>query len=177
MVCYAVFSYCVIILVCCHAMSSHWCVIILCRHTGALCCVVILCRHYGVLSYSAVTLVRCHIVFTHWCVVIPCRHSGVLLYCVVTLVCCTVLSGTFLLTELLLDKLKSSCPSRIVNTAAAAAGLGTINFTNINLASEYTPGKAFAQSKMAILIYTLYLAEKLKGGHSTERGTLARQAH
>lgn len=70
--------------------------------------------------------------------------------------------GMFLLTELLLDKLKASAPSRIVNTTAAAANLGQINFDNINLKGEYTPGKACAQSKFAVLLYTLHLADRLK---------------
>ena len=84
--------------------------------------------------------------------------------CLSLLRCCWVFfSGTFLLTELLLDKLKASAPSRIINTAAAAANLGSIDFDNINLKGHYTPGKGFSQSKFAVVLYTLYLAEKLKG--------------
>ncbi|XP_076463703.1 retinol dehydrogenase 12-like [Babylonia areolata] len=70
--------------------------------------------------------------------------------------------GTFLLTELLLDKLKSSAPSRIINTTASAANLGEIRFDNINLKGDYTPGKAYAQSKFAVLLYSQHLAERLK---------------
>ena len=75
-----------------------------------------------------------------------------------------LLSGTFLLTELLLDKLKASAPSRIITTIAAAANLGEIDFDNINLRGGYSPGKAFAQSKFAIVLYSLHLAQRLKGG-------------
>ncbi|XP_025105636.1 retinol dehydrogenase 12-like [Pomacea canaliculata] len=70
--------------------------------------------------------------------------------------------GTFLLTELLLDKLRASAPSRIINTSAAAANLGEINFDNISLTGQYSPGTAFAQSKYAVLLYTLHLSERLK---------------
>nr|KAG5686611.1 hypothetical protein BaRGS_006285 [Batillaria attramentaria] len=70
--------------------------------------------------------------------------------------------GTVLLTELLLDKLKASAPSRIITTSAAAANLGEIDFENINMTGKYVPGKAYAQSKFAVLLYTVYLAEKLK---------------
>lgn len=75
--------------------------------------------------------------------------------------------GTVLLTELLLDKLKASAPSRIINTAAAAANLGEIDFENINLNGKYQPGRAFSQSKFAVLLYSLYLAEKLKDAQVT----------
>lgn len=67
------------------------------------------------------------------------------------------------MTELLLDKLKASAPSRIINTAAAAANLGEINFDNINLKGIYTPGMAYAQSKFAVLLYSSFLSEKLQG--------------
>ena len=71
--------------------------------------------------------------------------------------------GTFLLTELLLDLLKASPSARIVNTSASASNLGKINFDDINMKQDYTPGQAFAQSKLAVDLYTLKLAERLKG--------------
>lgn len=74
-----------------------------------------------------------------------------------------IISSIFLFLRLLLDKLRASAPSRIINTSAAAANLGEINFDNISLTGQYSPGTAFAQSKYAVLLYTLHLSERLKG--------------
>ncbi|XP_067682887.1 retinol dehydrogenase 14-like [Haliotis asinina] len=70
--------------------------------------------------------------------------------------------GTFLLTELLLDLLKVTGSSRIVNTSASASNLGEINFDDINMTEDYSPGQAYAQSKLAVNLYTLHLAHRLK---------------
>ncbi|XP_046544309.1 retinol dehydrogenase 13-like [Haliotis rubra] len=70
--------------------------------------------------------------------------------------------GTFLLTELLLDLLKASDAGRIVNTSASASNLGEINFDDINMTEDYSPGQAYAQSKLAVNLYTLHLARRLK---------------
>ncbi|CAL1540970.1 unnamed protein product [Lymnaea stagnalis] len=71
--------------------------------------------------------------------------------------------GPFLLTELLLDMLKGSAPSRIINTTASAQNLGDIHFEDINLEStEHTLGDLYAQSKLAVVLHTFQLAERLK---------------
>ncbi|ESO83498.1 hypothetical protein LOTGIDRAFT_197173 [Lottia gigantea] len=70
--------------------------------------------------------------------------------------------GTFLLTELLLDVLKKTKGSRIINTIASAVNLGDINYDDINLTKDYSPGKGFAQSKYALAVYSLHLADRLK---------------
>lgn len=75
--------------------------------------------------------------------------------------------GHFLLTNLLLDALKASAPSRIVNVSSAAHRRGQINMTDLNSDKEYDPGKAYAQSKLAIIFFTRELANRLKGTNVT----------
>lgn len=86
------------------------------------------------------------------------------------IVACTIcynlvfFAGQFLLTHLLLDVLKESAPSRIVCVGAVAYKLGSINLDDINYETEeYTPGKAYARSKLALTLFVRKLAEELKG--------------
>ena len=71
--------------------------------------------------------------------------------------------GHFLLTNLLLDTLKASAPSRIVNVTSLAYANAKICLNDLNSRHKYDPGKAYAQSKLANILFTLDLAEKLKG--------------
>jgi len=77
--------------------------------------------------------------------------------------------GHFLLTELLLDTLRASAPSRVVCVSSVAhAGIGgqpaTLDFDDINFESRaYNPQKAYNQSKLAIVVYARHLAERLDG--------------
>ncbi|CAG5119819.1 unnamed protein product [Candidula unifasciata] len=76
--------------------------------------------------------------------------------------------GPFLLTELLLDMLKESAPSRIINTTASAHNLGDIDFEDVNQEKgERTLGDMYAQSKLAVILHTFQLAERLKGTNVT----------
>ena len=69
----------------------------------------------------------------------------------------------FLLTNLLIDLLKKSSPSRIVNVSSEAHYRGTINFEDLNLANNYDGFKAYRQSKLGNVLFTYELAERLKG--------------
>ncbi|MFH1358888.1 MAG: SDR family oxidoreductase [archaeon] len=69
--------------------------------------------------------------------------------------------ASFLLTNLLLDNLKASEKARIINIASEASKTGKINFKDINLKNEYSVFKAYAQSKLANIIFTYELARKL----------------
>lgn len=71
--------------------------------------------------------------------------------------------GHFLLTNLLLDALKDSAPSRIVNVSSSAHKRGKIKFDDLNNEKTYEPGEAYAQSKLANILFTKELANKLKG--------------
>ncbi|XP_050478961.1 retinol dehydrogenase 13-like isoform X4 [Bombus huntii] len=71
--------------------------------------------------------------------------------------------GHFLLTNLLLDTLKDSAPSRIVNVSSSAHKRGKIKFDDLNNEKTYEPGEAYAQSKLANILFTKELANKLKG--------------
>ncbi|XP_078593080.1 retinol dehydrogenase 13-like [Branchiostoma floridae x Branchiostoma japonicum] len=71
--------------------------------------------------------------------------------------------GHFLLTNLLLDKLKKSAPSRVVNVSSSAHAGGHIHFDDINLEKSYGPIKAYCQSKLANVLFTKELDRKLKG--------------
>jgi NAD(P)-dependent dehydrogenase (short-subunit alcohol dehydrogenase family) len=71
--------------------------------------------------------------------------------------------GHFLLTNRLLELLISSAPSRIVNVASGAHKIGKIHFDDVNLKKNYTLWRAYAQSKLANILFTYELAERLKG--------------
>lgn len=75
--------------------------------------------------------------------------------------------GHFLLTNLLLDIIKSSAPSRIVVVASGAHKAGKIHFEDINLKNKYNLAKAYAQSKLANVLFTYELADRLKGSNVT----------
>lgn len=70
--------------------------------------------------------------------------------------------GHFLLTNLLLDTIKSSAPAKIVNVSSIAHTRGKINVADLNSTEKYEPGDAYAQSKLANILFTKELAKKLK---------------
>ena len=70
------------------------------------------------------------------------------------------LSG-YLLTRLLLPLIVDSAPSRIVNVASAAQR--AIDFDDVMLERGYNDGRAYAQSKLAQVMFTFDLAVELEG--------------
>src|SRR3989475_6844353 len=54
----------------------------------------------------------------------------------------------FLMTNLQLDLLKASAPSRIINVSSVGHYNGHINFDDLNLEKEYGGWKAYVQSKL-----------------------------
>lgn len=77
--------------------------------------------------------------------------------------------GHFLLTELLLDVLKSSAPSRVVCVSSVAhAGLqgkpATVELDDLHFERRrYDATIAYNQSKLAIVVYARHLARRLEG--------------
>jgi NAD(P)-dependent dehydrogenase (short-subunit alcohol dehydrogenase family) len=69
--------------------------------------------------------------------------------------------GYFLLTNLLLDRLKASASARIVNVASNAHMGGRINFADLQGQHRYGGWRAYAQSKLANLLFTYELARRL----------------
>lgn len=74
------------------------------------------------------------------------------------------LSG-FLVARLLLPLLKASAPSRIVNVASL--GQHPIDFDDVMMTRGYNGGRAYAQSKLAQIMFTIDLAAELKGSGVT----------
>lgn len=70
------------------------------------------------------------------------------------------LSG-FLLAHLLLPLLKAAAPSRIVNVASL--GQHPIDFDDVMITKGYSGSRAYAQSKLSQIMFTIDLAEALKG--------------
>jgi len=69
----------------------------------------------------------------------------------------------FLLTNLLLNSLRSSAPSRIVNVSSASHYGGHIDFDDLQGNRRYRGGRAYSQSKLALVLFTHKLAEMLAG--------------
>jgi NAD(P)-dependent dehydrogenase (short-subunit alcohol dehydrogenase family) len=74
------------------------------------------------------------------------------------------LSG-FLLAHLLLPLLEASAPSRIVNVASL--GQHPIDFDDVMITKGYNGARAYAQSKLAQIMFTIDLADQLRGSGVT----------
>jgi len=70
--------------------------------------------------------------------------------------------GYFLLTNLLLDTLKASAPSRIINVASKTHASGKIDFDNLNGQGK-SGMKIYGNTKLANVLFTLELARRLAG--------------
>ncbi|MGD1996331.1 MAG: SDR family oxidoreductase [Anaerolineae bacterium] len=71
--------------------------------------------------------------------------------------------GVYLLTNLLLDKLKASAPARVVNVSSDAHRRARIHFDDLELEHKYNGLKAYGQSKLAMVLFTYELARRLEG--------------
>jgi NAD(P)-dependent dehydrogenase (short-subunit alcohol dehydrogenase family) len=67
----------------------------------------------------------------------------------------------FLLSYLLLSLVKQSAPARIVNVASA--GQQAIDFNDVMLTRGYSGSRAYCQSKLAQIMFTIDLARELEG--------------
>lgn len=66
----------------------------------------------------------------------------------------------FLLTNLLLDVLKASAPSRVVNVASSAHA-DSLDFANLQSEKGYDGMQAYSRSKLANILFTYELARRL----------------
>ncbi len=71
----------------------------------------------------------------------------------------------FLLTRLLLPLLEASAPARIVNVSSA--GQQAIDFADVMLTRGYSGTRAYCQSKLAQILFTIDLAAELRGSGVT----------
>jgi NAD(P)-dependent dehydrogenase (short-subunit alcohol dehydrogenase family) len=71
------------------------------------------------------------------------------------------------LTSLLLDILKASAPSRIVNVTSDAHDGAKINFEDLQSEKRFSGWQAYGQSKLAMILFTHELAKKLEGAGVT----------
>ncbi len=69
----------------------------------------------------------------------------------------------FLLTNLLRDRLVASAPARVVTVASQVERKGTIDFDDLQAQRRYAPLTAYAQSKLANVLFTYELAQRLGG--------------
>ncbi|MFW9937357.1 MAG: SDR family NAD(P)-dependent oxidoreductase [Candidatus Thorarchaeota archaeon] len=72
----------------------------------------------------------------------------------------------FLITNLLLDKLKKAKSSRIVNVVSRVQS-NQLDFNDLQFENGYTGVKAYARSKTALILFTYLLADKLKDTNIT----------
>ncbi|XP_038071167.1 retinol dehydrogenase 13-like [Patiria miniata] len=75
--------------------------------------------------------------------------------------------GHFLLTNLLLDLIKSSAPARIVNVSSMAHAFNKMCWDDLHMREKYDTMAAYAQSKLANVLFTKELAKRLMGSGVT----------
>ena len=76
--------------------------------------------------------------------------------------------GHFLLTELLLPKLKKAKRSRIVHTSSVFHEKGTIDLSDLNFEKKkYSGWDAYNQSKLAQVLYSRFQAKLMKSSNIT----------
>jgi NAD(P)-dependent dehydrogenase (short-subunit alcohol dehydrogenase family) len=69
----------------------------------------------------------------------------------------------FLLTSLLLDRLKASVPARIITTASGAHQGARVPFDDVNAERSYRSFGRYGETKLANILFTAELARRLEG--------------
>lgn len=69
----------------------------------------------------------------------------------------------FLLTNLLLEQLKASAPTRIINVTSGLHRSGQIDFDDLQSKRSYRPQSVYAMTKLCNVLFTLELARRLAG--------------
>jgi retinol dehydrogenase 14 len=73
----------------------------------------------------------------------------------------------FLLTELLLDRLRESAPARIVFTSSAGHFSGSLDLDDVGFERGYSIMRAYSRSKLANVLLARHLARRLTGSGVT----------
>jgi NAD(P)-dependent dehydrogenase (short-subunit alcohol dehydrogenase family) len=73
----------------------------------------------------------------------------------------------FLLTHLLLDRLRANAPARVVTVSSGAQAMGRIDFDDLQGEHAYSGQRAYNQSKLANVLFTYELARRLDGSGVT----------
>jgi retinol dehydrogenase 14 len=82
----------------------------------------------------------------------------------------------FLLTNLLLDRLRESAPARVVTVSSNAQALGRVDFDDLQGAASYSGSRAYNQSKLANVLFTYELARRLLAASTAERALVTANA-
>jgi retinol dehydrogenase-14 len=69
----------------------------------------------------------------------------------------------FLLTDLLLERLKASAPARVITVSSGAQVAGRIDFDDLQGTRNYSGQRAYSQSKLANIMFTNELARRVAG--------------
>src|SRR5947209_4459221 len=69
----------------------------------------------------------------------------------------------FLLTTLLLDRMKASAPARVVITSSDAHRMSQMPFADLGAERSYRPFRRYGQTKLANILFTVELARRLQG--------------
>jgi NAD(P)-dependent dehydrogenase (short-subunit alcohol dehydrogenase family) len=75
--------------------------------------------------------------------------------------------AAFLLTDLLLERLKHSAPARVVTVSSGAHTAGRIDFDDLQGERSWSGSRAYSQSKLANVLFTHELARRLHGSGVT----------
>ena len=73
----------------------------------------------------------------------------------------------FVLTNLLLARVRQNAPSRVVTVSSGAQAMGRIDFADLQGERSYSGQRAYNQSKLANVLFTYELARRLQGSGVT----------
>lgn len=73
----------------------------------------------------------------------------------------------FLLTNLLLERIRATPGARIVNVASEAHRAGTIDFEDLGFERGYRVDRVYGRAKLANILFTAELARRLEGSGAT----------
>ena len=73
----------------------------------------------------------------------------------------------FLLTNLLLDRLKESAPARVITVSSNVQAMGQVDFDDLQGEVSYSGSRAYNQSKLANVLFSYELARRLRGSAVT----------